>query len=256
MITTKQIIIGAALAAMNLVAQAPPQGRQVPAGPRGRLTPLPQSARQLSANELNERAQAHEAAGMSAAGEEAVAEEAPNANMRLAPHPGHCKPRIRISGRLDNFGAGPVEPRYQSPVMQKFMTGKAQKPYDSLALDTVFGTSFPLGTCKMCGGERDMVIVEAAVRRATTGGLSSNDKIYVHVSNDTTPAGQLGAAIVPAIQIWNGPYSTQLTRVVQFQIPVAALNNAIWAAPGKTYLEVVMQDDTGIDYVRMIGWTF
>jgi len=252
--TNRIVLIGAGLAAVAAFGQAPrpqlPQGSRIPPPP-----PVV-STRTLSAQELNERAQAHAAAGASAAGEEAVVDEAPGANMKLPPHPGHCKPRVRISGRIDNFTAGPVEPRYQSPVMQKFMTGKAQKPYDSLALDTVFGTSFPLGTCKICGGERDMVIIEASVRRATTGGLTGNDKMYVYVSNDTTPAGQLGLAIVPAQQIWPAPFASQLTRVIQFQIPVAALNNAIWAAPGKSYLEVAMQDDTGIDYVRMIGWTF
>lgn len=250
--TNRIVLIGAGLAAMAVYGQAPrpqfPQGgRQLPAPPA--------STRQLNPEELNERTQAQAAAGASAAGEDAVVDEAPGPNMKLAPHPGHCKPRIRISGRLDNFAAGPVERNYQSPVLQKFLTGKAQKPYDSLAIDTVFGTSFPLGTCKLCGGDRDMVIVEASVRRRTVG-TGGNDKMYVHVSNDTTPAGQFGVPIVPAVQIWTGPYSTQLTRIVQFQIPVTALNNAIWAAPGKSYLEVVLQDDTGIDYVRMIGWAY
>lgn len=236
--------------AVILLAQAPPR-------PQERLIPvrIPPSMRQLPPEELGPREADHQAATTSIAPEQhAIGEEPDDQRIGVPPTPG-CKRRLRISGRPDNFNPNNPEPRFQSPALQSFMQGKAQKGFDALSWDSLFGVSFPLGVCKLCGPERFPVFVDMMVRRKNTGGMTANDTIYIYLTNGNTPAGQMGTA-VQTIQPWQGPFATQTQRNVQFQIPTGLVNQHIWSSPGPAFLDVVMQDDTGIDYVRLITLSF
>lgn len=103
-------------------------------------------------------------------------------------------------------------------------------------IDKPFGTSFDLGTARtFCAATLEMNL------RRESNPLDWNDKVYVYLGTIAAPN------LVISAYAW--PSSTLPSpRVVKIPLPSSILTSL---APGR-YLSVILQDDTAVDYVRLV----
>ncbi len=155
------------------------------------------------------------------------------------------KPRLSIQqlwrGTVDNFVG--IEATAPSPYL--ISTGLLQRRYDELGTNKkLFGDSFALGSCRVCA-------IQVWVRAKREGELDDNDTLGFDISDAVMPynAVSVGPYFAP---MWSGVGSPHTFFA---EIPGSVANPEI---SGKTtaMLDVVSQDDTAIDYTRVLIWRY
>lgn len=159
-----------------------------------------------------------------------------------------CVPRprsIRL-GRADNFSPAGPEPLFLSP-SARANWGSRLVPFDFAAPDRIFAVSMNLGQCKLCG-EGDMK-VSLKVKRLH--GMASNDKAYLHFSNGVPNSSGLSPA-VSVVDIWKNDPPTLTEKTLTLTVPLSQVNAYIFQN-NAAFLDIVVQDDTSVDFVT-ITW--
>jgi hypothetical protein len=156
------------------------------------------------------------------------------------------RPRTILLGRPDDFAPSGSEPLFVSPTA-KAVWGSRLVPFDYSGADRIFAVSINLGQCKLCG--QRVINVEMKIRR--NAGMAANDKAYLYLSNGTPNSSGLGPAVAVK-DIWMGDPSTLLVKTITLQVPLAQANQYIFQN-NMAFLDVVVQDDTAIDYVK-VSW--
>lgn len=152
------------------------------------------------------------------------------------------KPVVYSAGNeTDNF-VGP-QAATLSPALQAYFVGKPRRNFDEGGKDKGFGQSFQLNCCKIC-----RAVLEIRVRNDDQNGLASNDGLAVGVAPFTV-------RFAPAYTVW--PSSSPLVRTISLPLNVSALNNYIMNSAGcPWWLDVYVQDDTAVDYVKLTVWYY
>lgn len=140
-----------------------------------------------------------------------------------------------LAGIDDNL-VPPYEPVFKSPALTSIFPNT--KPFDDPALNRIFAHSFSLKNYKPCEGRACQASL--LIRVCNIGkDLWSNDKIYVGSAE-----GEKFVSSFYVGTIWNGNEGNQCKNL---NIP---LNTSI--LNGLTFLDVVMQDDSTIDYMKLV----
>ncbi len=149
------------------------------------------------------------------------------------------RPLVYVAGNAaDNF-AGP-EASTLSPALNSYFVSNnlTRRVFDDGGKDRAFGQSFQLNCCKIC-----KAVLEIRVRNEDPNGLASNDGLAVGVAPFTT------VRFAPGYAIWNPPGSP---RTITLPLNVSALNDYIMkSANCPWWLDVYVQDDTAVDYVKL-----
>jgi len=140
-----------------------------------------------------------------------------------------------IAGIDDNL-VPPYKPVFKSPALTGVFPNT--KPFDDPALNRIFAHSFSLKNYKPCEGRACQASL--LIKVCNNGrDLWSNDKIYVGSAD-----GEKFVSSFYVGTIWNGNEANQCKNL---NIP---LNTSI--LNGLTFLDVVMQDDSTIDYMKLV----
>lgn len=164
----------------------------------------------------------------------------------------NCKNYSEYPGGTDDQFKLPPETPQLSPGLQSFFNSKGQKirNYDQGGSDIWFGQSFFIKCCKVCRAELE-------IRVRSEGGLASNDAIYIGrapftPSSNVLAAGHIWDNTRPA---WAG--GTASPKVMNIPLSPAALNNWINSADGcNVPIDILVQDDTAVDYMKLKIWTY
>ena len=162
-----------------------------------------------------------------------------------------------VGGKADNFTGG-TETTQLSPALQAYFTSHGVTPtgttkprqYDESGQDKWIGQSFSIKCCKVCRAE-----VEIRVR--DLAGLSSNDALYVGrapftPSQNVLAAGHIWDASRPT---WAG--GTASPKTMTIPLSPAALNNYIFSSDGcNVPIDILVQDDTAVDYIKLKIWSY
>lgn len=142
-----------------------------------------------------------------------------------------------IHGLQDNFGGGP-DPTTPSPALAAFL-GTLANPatYDYNAPNNHFGDSFRICGCKNCGGT-----LEVGVRHTNPVDVPLNDGIAVGLA-------PFGPRVVSAL-VWAA--GDPLVKTLTFNLDPAKLNEILCSQKTDSpWLDVYVQDDTTIDYIKL-----
>ena len=165
------------------------------------------------------------------------------------PYP-NMQPEMCINRSLaDNFAA-PLEPTSMSPGLAQFITQHyptiKPRQFDEPGCDRPFAMSCKLKKCCIS-------YMKLEIRMKKEGCQYCNDAIYVGVAPFAGPNMYLFN------YLWcNPPCSTPCNTAASpitktYVIPVAA-HNAALCTPGDRWLDIFIQDDTNIDYVKLYVW--
>lgn len=143
-----------------------------------------------------------------------------------------------LAGIVDNF-ALPTDPTYKDAALLSVYPASTTnyKDFDDPSLNKVLGQSFSLKNYKPCESRICSGLLEIALCNDGQD-LWQNDKLYV----GTVEAGKLNPSIFYG-DIWK---PTEKGQCKTMSIPIAASMIASSAA-----LQVVIQDDTKVDYMRL-----
>lgn len=142
---------------------------------------------------------------------------------------------------------------HMSPALQAFFTTThlTQVPYGQSCLNKEFGDSFNIKCCKVCRAE-----LELGVRQ--TGDLPWNDDIALGQAPFGLNGG--GGLMIIGQRIWTQIPPDPLAKTLTLSLTSAevnALNALISKADGcNVPIDVYVEDDTEVDYVRLKIWTF
>jgi len=143
-----------------------------------------------------------------------------------------------IHGLQDNFAPGP-DPTTPSPALAAYL-GPLANPatYDYNAPNNHFGDSFRICGCKTCGGT-----LEVRVRHTNSTDIGSNDGITVGAAPFNGPR-----AVSALVWAAGDPPVKTLT----FNLDPGKLAEILCAQkPDSQWLDVYVQDDTTIDYIKL-----
>lgn len=143
-----------------------------------------------------------------------------------------------LAGLIDNL-ALPTDPTYKDAALLSVYPASSTnyKDFDDPALNKVVGQSFSLKNYKPCEGRMCSGLLEIALCNSGKD-LWQNDKLYV----GTVDAGKLNPSIFYG-DIWK---PTEGGQCKIMSIPLAPSTISSWAA-----LQVVIQDDTNVDYMKL-----
>ncbi len=139
------------------------------------------------------------------------------------------------AGRVDAFAA-PVDPLTPRPIFASFLSTYSTKPFDDATVNRVIGTSFQNLPCGIVGG-----VLEIKLRAEND--LPFNDSISLQCLGSTFAWGSPISALPGAGGTWN-PGQNQ-TFFISLPAAVISQMNASGA------LDVMLQDDTTVDYARL-----
>jgi hypothetical protein len=146
-------------------------------------------------------------------------------------------------GSFDNFTG--VEATFPSSYL--ISTGLLQRQYDDLGTNKrYFGDSFRLGGCRVCGAR-------VYVRARREGELDDNDSLSFGVSDAGSGTAYNPVSVAPAFSpMWTGqPSPFTFYR----EIGGSVLNPEI-TSKNIPMLDILSQDDTAIDWVRVYIWRY
>ena len=163
-----------------------------------------------------------------------------------------CKgaPHVIVGGVEDNFRA-PVKPvtpsaRLLATRMAKVYPAGRLRRFDEDGEDLLFLTSLLLPARKICSAE-----FEIRVRRKAQGGLSweFNDFLLIGFA----PFGSTGdhRSLFRAA-IWAGDPPELAAKTARIPLPAVELNRFVLLTPAPHYFDVMLHDDTSVDYVKLI----
>jgi hypothetical protein len=186
----------------------------------------------------------------------ATAADSTQEDRRAIPVNGDCPLTPYAGGNQDSFNP-PVESTTMSPGLQAYFISNGvtstgiTKPrqYDEEGQNKWFGQSFRIKCCKVCRAE-----LEIGVKNL--GGLASNDAIYVGRPPFT------GANLIVGGHIWDNTRptwagGTASPKTMTIPLSPAALNNYIFNSGGcNVPIDILVQDDTAVDYIKLKIWTY
>lgn len=162
----------------------------------------------------------------------------------------HGAPYVISAGVEDNF-RGPPKPVTPSAQLMatRFATtypkGRFRR-FDEDGGNLLFLTSLSLPTRKICSAR-----FEIRVRRLASAGLSYdfNDSLTIGFA----PFGQSGdRKQLFRAGMWMGDAPGPMAKTVQIPLPAIELNRFILLTPSPHYLDIMVHNDTTVDYVKLI----
>lgn len=162
----------------------------------------------------------------------------------------HGAPYIVSAGVEDNFH-GPPKP--VTPSAQLMATRAATtypkgrfRGFDEDGGNLLFLTSLPLPARKICSAR-----FEIRVRRLASEGLSYDFNDFLMIG--FAPFGQSGdRKQLFRAGIWFGDPPGLIAKTVQIPLPAIELNRFILLTPAPHYLDIMVHNDTAVDYVKLI----
>jgi hypothetical protein len=159
-------------------------------------------------------------------------------------------PQTIVAGVEDNF-RGPPKRTTPSARLAAIETVKQYPPgrlrrFDEDDDDRLFITSLRLPARKICSAQ-----FEIRVRRRSKGGLSYefNDFLLIGFAPFGTSGDRKGLF---RAAIWAGDPPDVLAKTARIPLPAVELNRFVLLTPGPHYLDIMLHDDTTVDYVKLI----
>jgi hypothetical protein len=118
--------------------------------------------------------------------------------------------------------------------------------FDEDGEDLLFITSLLLPARKICSAQ-----FELRVRRRVTGGLSYdfNDALTIGFA----PFGGSGdRRLLFRAGMWMGDPPSMAAKTARIQLPAVELNRFVLLTGAPHYLDIMLHDDTAVDYVKLI----
>lgn len=148
---------------------------------------------------------------------------------------------VQIHDVADNFAPAGTAGTL-SPALASFLAGKPTKGYDDPSVNKYFGDSFKLQNCRVC-----YATLEVRVRHY--GDLWTNDSITIGAA----PFNSSPGVKFISTGIWTP--QTPNPKTLNFALPTAALNSYLFSTSTvPSFLDVVSQDDTDFDYMKLSVW--
>jgi hypothetical protein len=127
-----------------------------------------------------------------------------------------------------------------SPELQQYVSGWPLKGYDNPDVNKWFADSFRLRNCRICHA-----VLQVRVRHYNIDTFS-NDAIIAGLAPYNTPN-----KIFLNVALWPGP------QMKTYILPANALSQYVATDnPLPTFLDVRIQDDTDVDYARIVVWYY
>jgi hypothetical protein len=177
------------------------------------------------------------------------------------------RPDVQTHDVNDNFSP-PGNPLTLSPALAAYASGKPAKGYDDKSIDTWFFDSFKLRSCRICYATLEVSVKHELEQPIDNngGGHQETGKSLALTSfyNDNITIG--GAPFSPSVlrvmsmDIWpplNPIPPLTNPKPMTFALPTTALNNYLMygsVPPG--FLDIVVQDDTDVDYITLSVWYY
>lgn len=142
-----------------------------------------------------------------------------------------------LHGAMDAFAA-PVDATTPSAALLAFL-GPTRSQYDTPGCNRHFGDSFQLATClrcKFCGAKVE-------IHLKPCNGNASNDNYTIGVA----PFGTAGT--IASGRIW--PSGTPAETTLTIDLPASNLNQLFCKGKKQPTLDVYIEDDTIVDWVRL-----
>jgi hypothetical protein len=163
-----------------------------------------------------------------------------------------CAGRSQVitAGVEDNF-RGPPKPAAPSARLLSTRMARTYPPgrfrrFDEDGEDLLFLTSLKLPAAKICSAQ-----FEIRVRRRSRGGISYefNDFLLVGFA----PFGEAGERrSLFRAPIWSGDPPDLLAKTARIPLPAVELNRFVLLTAAPHYLDILLHDDTTVDYVKLI----
>jgi hypothetical protein len=154
------------------------------------------------------------------------------------------------AGGEDNF-SGPPKPTtptrrlLATHVVTHYPQGRFRR-FDEDGEDLLFLTSLLLPARKVCSAE-----FEIRVRRRSNGGLSYEFNDYLLIG--FAPFGVSGdRRSLFRAAMWMGDLPSVLTKTARVPLPAAELNRFVLLTESPHFLDIMLHDDTAVDYVKLI----
>jgi len=171
-------------------------------------------------------------------------------------------------GTIDNFANG-TDPSVRSPALTAYVNhvGKPTRQYDEKACDKYLADSFLINKCQIC---ETLCAAELEIRyKPSNCGLDCNDTFTVGQAPFTgtgseVTVGQLYPPCIPpppnptdtgtSLPSARANATTPGAAVTQhFPLDVTKLKALCAKTPGSAFwLDVIVQDDTNVDYIKLI----
>jgi hypothetical protein len=159
-------------------------------------------------------------------------------------------PEVQMHDVADGF-TSPGNPVALSPLLINFLGGKPIKGYDDPRIDRAFADSFKLRSCRVC-----YVTLEFGVKHYA-GAWQANAPWW---PNDSVLA---GAAPFPTNYRFIGPVNfwtpTPNSKTVTLGITptdLGRLNQYLVTGPISPVMDLVVQDDSDVDYAKLSVWYY
>jgi hypothetical protein len=162
---------------------------------------------------------------------------------------------IQTGGVADAFVL-PADTTHRSPGLVTFLSTRNPKDYDDLTIDRHFGDSFKLDECLICDS---LCSARVEIELQGTGGLDCNDSIFIGEAGGVALwSGPIyfggcffydDASFNQQYNVWRLAQSPSTTRTID--LDVKALQDLVC---NKQYpwLDVVVQDDHGVDSIKLV----
>lgn len=168
-------------------------------------------------------------------------------------HAGCAYEIIRPAGVADGFQL-PADVRHPSPALAAYLQNRFPKDYDDMAADHHFGDSFKLDACTICDQLCSAVL---EIELKGTGGLDCNDSIFIGRAGGTAvafgPIYLSGCPVGPEdpnteFAVWKQALAGTFSRTIT--LDTKALQDLV-CLEGYEWLDVIVQDDHGVDSMRL-----
>jgi hypothetical protein len=159
-------------------------------------------------------------------------------------------PHVIVAGGEDNF-SGPPKPATPSARLLAAHTAKLYpvgrfRRFDEDGEDLLFLTSLLLPARKICSAE-----FEIRVRRRSNGGLSYEFNDYLLIG--FAPFGSTGdRRSLFRAGIWMGDPPDLLAKTARIPLPAVEMNRFLLLTESPHFLDIMLHDDTTVDYVKLI----
>jgi hypothetical protein len=159
------------------------------------------------------------------------------------------RPYVVTAGVEDNFH-GPPRPVSPSPqllatrVATIYPAGRFRR-FDEDGEDLLFVTSLRLPPRKVCSAQ-----FEIRIRRRAAGGQSFEFNDYLQIG--FAPFGQSGnRKSLFRAGIWMGDFPYVIAKTVRLPLPAVEINRFVLLTPAPHFLDILLHDDTAVDYVKL-----
>jgi len=178
-----------------------------------------------------------------------------NAQAGALPGPTGGCPGYReyVGGKNDKF-ALPPDPTIQSPALAAFLaTLPNKRQFDEVGPNKAFGHSIRLCTCRIARAELEIGVraEQRGPNSSHTSSDSGNDSLTIGEAPFTSGTWKR----VYSDYIWPAGNAGGNNQVFNIPLSAANLNNWMINTPNG-HLDFYIQDDTGVDYIKLKVWYF